>query len=170
MHHRRLEELAGQVERSVARRQERLAGRPPIRYDQSLPIHARRGEIAAEIADHPVVIVSGDKDVLQLVSDPDIRVFDPTKGEGNKTGAGKLPPGFKQHGEQLPKPDDGLEVLRLFLFRGDPEDVRAEAAMALGEVGEESDIELLKRAARDKKGLVRQQAVNAIEKLNKKKA
>jgi HEAT repeat protein len=64
--------------------------------------------------------------------------------------------------------EEGLEVLRLFLFRGDPEDVRAEAAMALGEVGEASDIELLKRAANDKKGLVRQQAVNAIEKLKKK--
>jgi HEAT repeat protein len=60
---------------------------------------------------------------------------------------------------------EGLEVLRLFLFRGDPEDVRAEAAMALGEVGDESDIERLKRAANDKKGLVRQQAVIAIEKL-----
>ncbi len=26
-----------------------------------------------------------------------------------KTGAGKLPPGFKQHGEQLPQPKDGLD-------------------------------------------------------------
>ena len=37
-----------------------------------------------------VVIVSGDKDVLQLVTDPTVSVFDPTKGEGNKTGAGKM--------------------------------------------------------------------------------
>lgn len=61
----------------------------------------------------------------------------------------------------------GLEVLRLYLFRGDPEDVRAEAAMALGEVGDESDIPLLQRAASDKKGLVREQALWAIEKLKK---
>jgi HEAT repeat protein len=62
---------------------------------------------------------------------------------------------------------EGLEVLRLYLFRGDPEDVRAEAAMALGEVGDESDIPLLEKAMKDKKGLVRQQVVNALEKLKK---
>jgi ATP-dependent helicase HrpA len=32
---------------------------PPIRYDDSLPVHARRAEIAAAIAASPVVIVSG---------------------------------------------------------------------------------------------------------------
>ncbi|HSD53521.1 MAG TPA: ATP-dependent RNA helicase HrpA [Burkholderiales bacterium] len=32
---------------------------PPIRYDDSLPVHARRAEIAAAIATSPVVIVSG---------------------------------------------------------------------------------------------------------------
>ena len=32
---------------------------PPIRYDESLPVHAQRAEIAAAIAASPVVIVSG---------------------------------------------------------------------------------------------------------------
>ena len=45
----------------------------------------------------------------------------------------------------------GLEVLRHYLFRGEPDIVRAEAAMALGDIGEESDIQLLKKAAADKK-------------------
>ena len=37
----------------------RRASVPPIRYDESLPLHARRAEIAAAIASSPVVIVSG---------------------------------------------------------------------------------------------------------------
>ncbi len=57
---KQLEQLAAQVARSVARRQERQAKLPRITYDQSLPIHARRAEIASAIADHPVVIVSGE--------------------------------------------------------------------------------------------------------------
>ena len=59
----------------------------------------------------------------------------------------------------------GLDVLRHYLFRGEPEIVRAEAAMALGDIGEESDIQLLKKAAADKKGIVRQEAVEALRKL-----
>jgi HEAT repeat protein len=61
----------------------------------------------------------------------------------------------------------GLETIRHHLLRGDPEDVRAEAAMALGEVGDESDIPRLEKALDDKKGLVRQEAYTSIEKLKK---
>ena len=33
---------------------------PPIRFPESLPVSARRDEIARAIAEHPVVIVSGE--------------------------------------------------------------------------------------------------------------
>lgn len=55
--------------------------------------------------------------------------------------------------------------IRDLLFRGDPEDVRAEAARALGEVGDASDVPLLQRALDDKRGLVRRQAHLALQKL-----
>ena len=58
-----------------------------------------------------------------------------------------------------------MEILRDLLFRGDPEDVRAEAAIALGDVGGKDDIPLLERALEDKKGLVRMQANEALQKL-----
>ena len=47
--------------RGVGRRAWRRAARrcPSIRYDESLPVHARRAEIAAAIARSPVTIVSG---------------------------------------------------------------------------------------------------------------
>ncbi len=44
---------------SVEQREARRASVPAIRYDDSLPVHARRAEIAAAIAASPVVIVSG---------------------------------------------------------------------------------------------------------------
>jgi HEAT repeat protein len=58
-----------------------------------------------------------------------------------------------------------MGVIREMLFKGEPEDVRAAAAMALGEVGDESDIERLERAMNDKKGLVKRQAYLALLKL-----
>lgn len=63
-----------------------------------------------------------------------------------------------------------LDVLRTLLVHGDPEDVRAEAAIALGDVGEPSDVNLLEKALSDKKGLVRSSASDAIAKLKGKKA
>jgi HEAT repeat protein len=60
-----------------------------------------------------------------------------------------------------------VAVVRSMLFEGDPEDVRAEAARALGEIGEDSDVALLQRALGDKKGLVRQEAFKSLEKLKK---
>jgi HEAT repeat protein len=70
----------------------------------------------------------------------------------------------------LARGGDRSEVPRLreLLFKGSPEDVRAEAAIALGEVGDKTDIALLNRAMDDKKGLVRKQAFLAVEKLEKK--
>jgi len=41
------------------RREARRASLPPIRYDETLPVSARRAEIASAIAASPVVIVSG---------------------------------------------------------------------------------------------------------------
>jgi HEAT repeat protein len=58
-----------------------------------------------------------------------------------------------------------LDAARELLFKGQPEDVRAEAAMALGEVGDASDIPRLETALSDKKGLVRSEAFKSIEKI-----
>ncbi len=58
-----------------------------------------------------------------------------------------------------------LELLRSLLFQEGPEDVRAAAARALGEVGQKSDIALLEKALDDKDGLVRTEVFKAIEKL-----
>jgi len=58
-----------------------------------------------------------------------------------------------------------VEVLRGLLFKGQPEDVRAEAAIALGEVGDSSDLPRLEKAMDDKKGLVRSRAADAVDKL-----
>ena len=56
---RELARLESQVQRSVALVEARRASLPPIRYDESLPVHARRDDIARAIREHPVVIVSG---------------------------------------------------------------------------------------------------------------
>lgn len=58
-----------------------------------------------------------------------------------------------------------LEVARRLLLRAGEEDVRAEAAKALGDVGDSSDIPLLEKAVNDKRGLVRREAHRAAEKL-----
>ena len=54
------ERLRANIEESAARRAARLANLPNITYDESLPIHTRRQEIARAIADHQVVIVCGE--------------------------------------------------------------------------------------------------------------
>jgi ATP-dependent helicase HrpA len=51
--------LVRELEASGARADERRRSLPALRYDGSLPIHAQRAEIAAAIAAHPIVIVSG---------------------------------------------------------------------------------------------------------------
>ena len=60
----------------------------------------------------------------------------------------------------------GVGAVRNLLFDGE-EEVRAEAARALGEIGDNSDVALLERALGDKKGLVRQEAGKSLEKLKK---
>ncbi|HET9300213.1 MAG TPA: HEAT repeat domain-containing protein [Candidatus Polarisedimenticolaceae bacterium] len=57
--------------------------------------------------------------------------------------------------------------IRELLAEGNPEVVRAEAAMALGEVGDKTDIALLHRALDGGTGLVRKQASMAVQKLEK---
>jgi ATP-dependent helicase HrpA len=54
-----LERLERRLAESIARSQERRRSIPPIRYDGSLPVHARRGAIVEALAASPVVIVSG---------------------------------------------------------------------------------------------------------------
>ncbi len=60
-----------------------------------------------------------------------------------------------------------LPRIRERLLEGNPENVRAEAAMALGEVGDKTDIALLHRALDGGTGLVRKQASMAVQKLEK---
>ena len=52
--------IEADVERSVARRRARAAGKPRVEYPPELPIAQRAGEIAAAIRNHPVVIVAGE--------------------------------------------------------------------------------------------------------------
>jgi ATP-dependent helicase HrpA len=52
--------LAGDVERSVAVRAARAAGKPHVSYPAELPVAQRAGDIEAAIRDNPVVIVSGE--------------------------------------------------------------------------------------------------------------
>ncbi len=56
----RLKELGAAVEQSVARRRQRQAKLPQITYDESLPIHSRRKEIAQALGAHQVIIVCGE--------------------------------------------------------------------------------------------------------------
>lgn len=63
-----------------------------------------------------------------------------------------------------------LDVVRTLLFQGEPEDVRAEAAMALGALGGPSDLPTLDKALTDKKGLVRNRAAEAIDKIKDAKS
>jgi ATP-dependent helicase HrpA len=52
--------LADEIARSVQRRKQRAAGVPAVRYEQELPILARREELARAIRAHQVVVVSGE--------------------------------------------------------------------------------------------------------------
>jgi ATP-dependent helicase HrpA len=52
--------VAEEVERSVARATQRARQRPAVDYPADLPVAQRADEIAAAIARHPVVIVSGE--------------------------------------------------------------------------------------------------------------
>jgi len=56
---RELARLEQQLEASVGRAQARRASVPVVRYDETLPVHAKRAEIAAAIRDSSVTIVSG---------------------------------------------------------------------------------------------------------------
>jgi ATP-dependent helicase HrpA len=55
-----LAKLAGDVRRSVARRQQRLAGLPKPTYPDELPVVQRRGEIARAIAENQVLVLAGE--------------------------------------------------------------------------------------------------------------
>ena len=56
---RELARLEAQVRASVAWVDARRASVPPVRYDGTLPVHARCEDIARAIRDHAVVVVSG---------------------------------------------------------------------------------------------------------------
>ncbi|MFO0820461.1 MAG: ATP-dependent RNA helicase HrpA [Pirellulales bacterium] len=55
-----LEEWREDCQASSARRQWRASPRPPVVYDDALPIAARREEIAAAIREHQVIVVCGE--------------------------------------------------------------------------------------------------------------
>jgi len=57
---RRLADWEARLERSIALCESRRRGLPGIQYDDALPIVQRRGEIAAAIREHQVVIVCGE--------------------------------------------------------------------------------------------------------------
>jgi len=57
---RNLSRLRQELEQSTALRQQRQEGVPAVTFDESLPISARRDEIAAAIREHQVIIVSGE--------------------------------------------------------------------------------------------------------------
>ncbi len=59
----------------------------------------------------------------------------------------------------------GLPTIRDLLFRGSPEDVRAEAAIALGDLGDASDLPVLQKALADKMGIVRNRVAEAMDKI-----
>ena len=56
---REIERLRSQMRISADRLEERRLSLPTINYDETLPVHARRADIAAAIASSSVVIVSG---------------------------------------------------------------------------------------------------------------
>jgi ATP-dependent helicase HrpA len=56
----RLARLAEAVRRSVALRESRRRGVPPIRYDEELPVSAKRDEIGNAIRDNQVVVICGE--------------------------------------------------------------------------------------------------------------
>jgi ATP-dependent helicase HrpA len=55
-----LERLAKDLEHSIALRRSRQKGVPELRFDDELPISAKRREIAEAVQNHQVVIVSGE--------------------------------------------------------------------------------------------------------------
>ena len=57
---RQAAELADQARRAAELRRRRRDDAPQVRYDESLPIHQRRHEIARAIREHQVVVVSGE--------------------------------------------------------------------------------------------------------------
>ncbi|MHB1059538.1 MAG: ATP-dependent RNA helicase HrpA [Rhodanobacter sp.] len=56
----RLAALRADIERSAARRRARVAAKPEIRLDESLPISARGEDIVKLIRDHQVVVIAGE--------------------------------------------------------------------------------------------------------------
>ncbi len=57
---RPLQEFLRDLEASTAKRNQRAESVPTIKYDEQLPVVARRAEIAAAIAEHQVVVVCGE--------------------------------------------------------------------------------------------------------------
>ena len=57
---RRLAALAADIESSASRRRARVAAKPALRLDESLPISARADEIVELIRQHQVVVIAGE--------------------------------------------------------------------------------------------------------------
>jgi len=57
---KKLAALVADIERSAARRRARVAAKPVIRLDESLPISARGEDIIKLIREHQVVVIAGE--------------------------------------------------------------------------------------------------------------
>ncbi|MBT2145401.1 MULTISPECIES: ATP-dependent RNA helicase HrpA [unclassified Rhodanobacter] len=57
---KKLGALVADIERSAAKRRARVAAKPPIRLDESLPISARGEDIVKLIREHQVVVIAGE--------------------------------------------------------------------------------------------------------------
>ncbi len=75
------ERISAAVARSVARRQQRAARRPPIPFPPDLPVVARAGDIARAIREHQVVIVCGETGSGKTTQLPKICM---TEGRGER--------------------------------------------------------------------------------------
>jgi hypothetical protein len=57
-----------------------------------------------------------------------------------------------------------METLRTLLFRGEPGDVRVEAAIAVGEWGDVSELPVPQKTLADGMGIVRSRVTEAMDK------
>lgn len=55
-----LQKIADEIEKSILKRQQRIADRPSVTYPQALPVSLKKQQIADTIAEHQVTIIAGE--------------------------------------------------------------------------------------------------------------
>ncbi len=98
-HDRNLKRLAEDVLRSESRRSARAANVPAVRFEQDLPILARREEISAAIREHRVIVVCGETGSGKSTQLPKICL---AAGRGLGVGSGTLSRGGSRPGASRP--------------------------------------------------------------------